>query len=312
VFYEQLASIQELGHEVHLWHFADQNHRAQFDRVIADDPEPWVQVQSMCSSINLTALPADYSLGYRLKDWIYRRLPNPRVYWPQSLFILLPQLKKLINEITPDVIWAQTFWSAEVCSLQKEVPYVYSHLDWYHRIKALRNKKAPNFRAKRVQERVARLARAVISGSQVEREQLQEIGCSNVFYIPIAYSPVEFQAEVEPKKFPWIVHFGGLATTANRRGLERFYEVVWPRLQHDTFDFYMVGDLTDATPKLEEFLSQVICTGHVVEWDSVLHHYDIQIIPWEHSTGQRTRIPVALNYGQVVVAVRDGDRLRGA
>ncbi len=34
--------------------------------------------------------------------------------------------------------------------------------------------------------------------------------------------------------------------------------------------------------------------------------YDLHIIPWEYSTAQRTRLPMAFNLGQVVVAVRAG------
>ena len=38
----------------------------------------------------------------------------------------------------------------------------------------------------------------------------------------------------------------------------------------------------------------------------MLRPYDLHLIPWEHSTGQRTRLPVAFNFGQVVVAARPG------
>ena len=37
----------------------------------------------------------------------------------------------------------------------------------------------------------------------------------------------------------------------------------------------------------------------------VLHPQDIHIIPWEHNTGTRTRLPLVLNYEQVLVATKE-------
>jgi hypothetical protein len=39
-----------------------------------------------------------------------------------------------------------------------------------------------------------------------------------------------------------------------------------------------------------------------------MREYDVHVIPWEHNTGTRTRVPVALRYRQVVVACREGVR----
>lgn len=56
---------------------------------------------------------------------------------------------------------------------------------------------------------------------------------------------------------------------------------------------------------LATFLSKVTCTGYVKDLDKVLRPYDLHFIPWEHNTGQRTRLVQAFNHRQVVVAVRD-------
>jgi glycosyltransferase involved in cell wall biosynthesis len=46
------------------------------------------------------------------------------------------------------------------------------------------------------------------------------------------------------------------------------------------------------------------CPGFVEDLSTVLRPYDIHIVPWSHNTGVRTRIPLALNYGQALVAMR--------
>ena len=44
--------------------------------------------------------------------------------------------------------------------------------------------------------------------------------------------------------------------------------------------------------------------GFVENLDTVMHPSDIHIVPWEYNTGTRTRIPVILNYQQVLVATK--------
>jgi glycosyltransferase involved in cell wall biosynthesis len=95
-----------------------------------------------------------------------------------------------------------------------------------------------------------------------------------------------------------------MGTTASRQGLERFFDLVWPELGKPRPELVAVGDLTAAPAKLQALLAKVTCTGHVKDLTTVLRPFDLHIIPWEHSTGTRTRVPVAFNHGQVVVAVR--------
>jgi glycosyltransferase involved in cell wall biosynthesis len=95
-----------------------------------------------------------------------------------------------------------------------------------------------------------------------------------------------------------------MQTTASRSGLERFFDVVWPTLNLEPDRLMVVGDLDGAGDRLRTQLQRVTCTGFVKDLRQVLRPYDVNIIPWEHNTGQRTRLPVAFNHGQVVVAVR--------
>lgn len=306
VFYEQLASLAALGHDVDLWHYAKPKHRRLFDEVTSSDPEPWQDVQRWCSSLTMTTLPSDYSRVQRLKSrWLAWR-SGERLAQPLLRVSLLPQLERLIDRLQPDIIWAQTFWAAQVALMQRQVPVVYSHLDWMYRVKKLRSGSSSVPQMRQIEERIARQATAVISGSQIEIEQLRRLRPDDgVFYIPVAYEPAPI-ALPQTAPPPRIVHFGGIASTANRVGLERFYTLVWPQIVDLDPVFYQVGGLNGASETLKQFLQQVTCTGHVTDWARVLRPADLHIIPWEHSTGQRTRVPVALNYGQVLVAVRDG------
>ncbi len=68
----------------------------------------------------------------------------------------------------------------------------------------------------------------------------------------------------------------------------------------------MIGSLNGASPALLDKLSLAgaVCTGSVEDLTTVLRPGDIHIIPWEHDTGTRTRIPLVMNYAQVLVSTR--------
>jgi glycosyltransferase involved in cell wall biosynthesis len=94
-----------------------------------------------------------------------------------------------------------------------------------------------------------------------------------------------------------------MGTTANRLGLERFFEVSWPTLSK-TCELWVVGETRQSSASLARSLAQVNCTGHVKDLSTVLRPFDLHIIPWEQNTGQRTRMVMAFNHAQVVVAVK--------
>jgi glycosyltransferase involved in cell wall biosynthesis len=69
-------------------------------------------------------------------------------------------------------------------------------------------------------------------------------------------------------------------------------------------EFEVIGDTAGASPVLQEHLRNVKCSGFIKDLTTVLRPFDLHVIPWEYSTGQRTRLPVAFNHAQVVVATR--------
>lgn len=304
VYYEHLASLSELGHEIHLWHYADEDNRREFNDVIADEPMVWSQVENMCSSINLTtfdsAAPWSSYLYHRVIKW-WSGIQQPH---PIERSVLLPQLLQLVEKIKPHLIWAQHFESTRLALMQKQVPVVFSHLDWLYRIKALRKSKKEDLSLQLAEEAVVRQAQGIVSGSKVECQQLRAVGGRNVFYIPTAYEAISFNVLEPPSPDVRLVHLGGLSATSNRIGLERFFDVVWPELATDKLAFYVIGDVSKASPSLATRLASVKCTGFVPDLSAVLRPYDIHVIPWEFDTGQRTRLPVAFNFAQAVLATR--------
>jgi glycosyltransferase involved in cell wall biosynthesis len=179
---------------------------------------------------------------------------------------------------------------------------VFSHHDWLHKIKYSNDEDPSKFKLKKIEEFTTRRASAVVSGSVVECDQLRGIGCQNVHYIPLAYEPVKAQAE--DGGGPRVVHLGGLGTTANRLGLERFFDVVFNSLSLKRQQMWVIGDMSLASQELTVYLQSVTTTGYVNDLNTVMRPFDIHVIPWEQATGQRTRLVCAFNYGQAVVAMR--------
>jgi glycosyltransferase involved in cell wall biosynthesis len=187
---------------------------------------------------------------------------------------------------------------------QNRVPVVYVHHDWLYRIKALRNHRAINPWQQAVEEQLVRSVSAVVCGSKPECAEIAQAGGRQVYYLPVSYEPVTVDLEGAEDKPPRLVHLGGMGTTANREGLLAFSERVWPTLKISGVEFEVIGDTTGAPAALQEHLRTVKCIGFIKDLTTGLRPFDIHVIPWEYSTGQRTRLPVAFNHAQVVVATR--------
>ena len=216
----------------------------------------------------------------------------------------LRQLNQLIRRHRPDCIWANHFAPAQLSALQRRIPFVYSHHDWLYKIKAMRIGCSVNARLRAAEERVSMAAAAVVSGSVVECEHLRKLRCNNTHYIPVAYQPVPLKLNQSNSDSPRLVHLGGLSTTANQRGLERFFDVVWPALWPNQPNIELIGDVDSCPPGLLTHLAHAKCHGYVADLGSVLRPYDLFVIPWEHSTGQRTKLPLAFNFAQVVISTQ--------
>jgi len=212
-----------------------------------------------------------------------------------------------------DFVWAEWRWNAiMIAAFNLKTPSIYSHHDWEYKLAKLRspnqnlNKRFHTYQKKRVEINLIKSVSGVVSGSYTETNEVLEHQ-KNALYLPTTY--INIESDIKPSKFPRIVHLGGMGTTANRIGLERFITVCWSLIKAEipNVELVVVGKLKGASKNLLEIIhsdSQIISLGFVKELDAVLLPRDFHIIPWEFNTGTRTRVPVVFNYKQVLVSTK--------
>lgn len=304
MYHDQLMALTDLGHEIHLWHFASGEGRERFRKFVETEPGIWGAVQQRCSSVYTSEYRngetmVGHGLG-KIRSLMLSQLPVLR--WS-----LYQKLQGLLLRIKPQVIWAQHFESATLAAQQRRIPVVYVHHDWLYRIKAFRNSRPVSQDQKTVEERLVRSVSAVVTGSKVEQAEIAAVRGAGVHYIPVSYESVDCLLErSQAERPPRLVHLGTMNATANREGLLAFFERAWPQLKNSNHELAVVGDVTSAPTVLQAYLQQVTCTGFVKDLRPVLRPFDLHVVPWGHATGQRTRVPLAFNYAQVLVAVRAG------
>jgi len=221
-------------------------------------------------------------------------------------------LQQIVQEKSIDLVWCEWRWAAIwAMTTPLNIPKLYSHHDWEYKLALLRKKptlkkKFHTYQKKRVEMQLVKQMTACISGSQTETDEIQQISKKKALYLPTTYESLT--PKLQPQISPSIVHLGGMGTTANRIGLERFIDICWKpiKLAIPEIELIVVGSIKHAQPSLQAKLedSQIQTVGFVKDLGTVLRPKDIHIIPWEHNTGTRTRIPVALNYKQALVTMR--------
>ncbi|MEM6718801.1 MAG: glycosyltransferase [Bacteroidota bacterium] len=219
-------------------------------------------------------------------------------------------LKEYISQNKIDLVWAEWRWTAILANYSNlNIPILYAHHDWEFKLRKLKSKlsflqKFHLKQKKRVELDLVKSVSACVSASYTETQEIKDYGNPNTLYIPLTYQQVELTKNNE--KTPSIVHLGGMGTTANRIGLERFLEVCWNDLkaQIPNIKLKVIGNLKYAGESLKQRLKddQIECVGFVEDLSKALQPYDIHIIPWEYNTGTRTRIPLVFNYAQVLVS----------
>lgn len=226
-------------------------------------------------------------------------------------------LSSLIADYAPDFIWAELLHPAVVArGVAGRVPIVYGHQDWFWQITALMGRNLGRtllayhvWLRKRLEERLVREALGCVSGSATESAQITRLGGCHVAYLPPFSAPVDEEGLPSAGERPRVVQFGGMKTAANRIGVARFLQVAWPvvlQAENPPPELWVIGPMEDASGSLRRLLdgAGAICPGYVEDMPAVLRPDDIHVIPWEHDTGTRTRVPVALNYRQALLSTR--------
>jgi glycosyltransferase involved in cell wall biosynthesis len=107
---------------------------------------------------------------------------------------------------------------------------------------------------------------------------------------------------------PYIVHLGSVETTANRVGLEAYLRRIHPQLVANGVRarLRIIGDHSRLRDPLKTLLPEANAEllGFVADLKTALRPFDIAILPYEHDSGYRTKLPLLFNHAQAVVATR--------
>jgi len=243
---------------------------------------------------------------------------------------VLSEVQTVIEEAQPALLWAEDAFPAAVCALLPgERPWLYSHHDILHRVRRIRNPrpKMPDRWllniCRRAETRVLRRAALVLTGSATDAERLRALCSRPVTVIPTAYEAGErLLEEARPASDLRILHLGSLETTANRVGMLCYLEEAHPevvracRKRGIQPTLHIIGDASRVKSPLKERLEEAGAElkGFVPDLKEIMRPFDIAILPYEHDTGYRTKLPLLFQYGQVVVATKAavaGNRIAG-
>jgi glycosyltransferase involved in cell wall biosynthesis len=319
VFYSHLELLAYGGFEITLVLLTFPSSTRGFRAFTKEQPEIWERVRSWCVSIREIPISVQSRPRAPLRH-IWMALRDPAQYLrPELHESNLEALRDILREFKPHILWAEHLLPASLALRSAMgVSVVYSHHDWesrigHHRRGAFSGSWRGRFQtwmSKRMDHELVRRASACVCVSYTEAEEVRALGVEHVLYLPTTYEPGNLETHAEAPARARLVHLGGMRTTANRLGLQRFLDVSWPRLSAAPGgppELWVIGNLDGAPPSLREALERIgaVCPGFVENLDSVLRPYDLHLIPWEHNTGTRTRLPLALKHRQVVVATRE-------
>lgn len=313
-----LELLARAGVELHLVVLTDPERSFGFRDYVERQPERWAEVRSWCASHRVLTLSRVVRKSSPAKHLLLA-LRDPAAY----LFTTVnaettAAFGRTVAELAPDLIWAENLVPALLAAgAAGPVPVVYSHHDWIWRIFKLQSagrgracRSRMNIRlTKRAEHSLIRRVAGCVSASVTEYEELQRLKPRRAHYLPTTYAAADLPGAEAPRRQARVVHLGGMQTAASRIGLQRFLELVWPVVRaqlNPAPELWVVGSLKGAPNRLLDALKQAgaVCTGFVADLGSVLSPFDLHVVPWEHNTGTRTRIPAALNYSQLVISTK--------
>jgi len=323
-YLNSFLAFHKLGIDIHVWRFLS---KSTHSRVLAHEKK------ESKSTIRLRSYAATWD------DIVYTPAPiyNSRAeLLYKALFCSLETIFSesnslrnsficKVNEVNPDFIWAEGGAAAAlVAGAKLGLPWVYANHDLYFRLSKLRqqawtrnpywSERIHLWSMQRGEMQIIRNANAIATGSQTEANELIMMGGRKVTLIPTTYESesvnlgLSKMAAHGPAR---IIHLGSLRTTSNYLGLMAYLEKVYPRLAErkknyvdELFQLHIIGDIEGAKPAFIERLraSGAHFYGHMDDLGAILRPFDVVIIPYEHDTGTRTKLPLLFNYAQVVVA----------
>lgn len=318
-----LYALSALGLEIHVLRLLETERRQEIDDYERRYSEETARARSRTSSW----LDVEYQRPKAYSSWreaMRRTLFDPLSLTHPEAAAICVAVRSRIATVRPDVIWAE--WiraSSGVFRARPDVPWVAVHTDWMFQLMRIRGgskrlrsrlvRQWLSWSSKRAEMLYLRSCAAVETGSTVQAKEMRSFGLRNVHVIPQAYEASEISLDGDlVNNTPRLVHLGSLETTSNRLGMTAYLDQVHESLSRGLaaqgwkIPFYVVGDITRVKGKLAESLKEsgAVCTGFVHDLGSVLRPFDIQIIPYEFSTGLRNKVALLFRYAQVVVSTR--------
>lgn len=237
-----------------------------------------------------------------------------RYIYPVVNEITISSLQKIVESYSSDFIIAEHLIPALlVKNMKLNAPIIYSHHDWIY-VLQFKKLKQSGFSLKRfyntlllrfIEKQLVKDVDGVFCVSAYEASQIQKKGVS-VLYLPTLYPNKKTEIENEVYRETQLVHFGGMAATANRLGLENFIDKCWDKIksEHSEMNLILIGSLNHISNKFKLKLidDRIKSYGFVAALSDVLLPMDINIIPWDKPTGGRTRIPLVFRHKQVLLS----------
>tara|TARA_B110000285_G_scaffold234939_1_gene313779 strand:- start:1606 stop:2799 length:1194 start_codon:yes stop_codon:yes gene_type:complete len=305
VYYSHLEILHKAGFKIQLL-------AVEWSNSISYKKEDYLEIQHMVDAI--IPFKPEVELPKKGIARIIDAIISPEIF---EYYFLNRKNTFFLNELvlkkSVDIVWSEWRWAGLLAWYSKlKIPVIYAHHDWEYKLAKLRSKRTffgrfHTFQKKRVEFKLVKGVEGCISGSVTETKEIIQISKKKALYIPTTYK--EVTPKLLPNSIPNIIHLGGMGTTANCLGLERFLDVCWGKVKkkHPSIKLIVIGSLKQASNTLLEKLndSNIECLGFVKDLLEVMHPQDIHIIPWEYNTGTRTRLPLVLNYEQVLVATKE-------
>lgn len=306
---QNFASLCELHDEVHVARVGTQAMFDAFAEVERTSDEAQGAKAAAASWHDLVYAPPPPSSG-RLNVLVQTALDPVDYVFPEAAPIA-QQIAPVIDALQPDMLWVEHIEpAAAMARLKPAMLWVFSNHDLAHRIRKIRSGGASSLRdqwlnatLQRAEKSVLLAADVVVSGSVTDCERLREMGHSRVYPVPMAYKTVpDVDLSGSAGADLRITHLGSLETTANRVGLEAYLRKVHPKIKDA--ELRIIGDASKVKDPLKSLLTEANANllGFVPDLADALRPFDISILPYEHDSGYRTKLPVLLSYGQVVVS----------
>jgi glycosyltransferase involved in cell wall biosynthesis len=293
-YWQNLASMVALGHEVHL--------------VVCRSRDPLdPEVQRLPHSVRYIAGP-ERPIS-RVASWksVFSDTSALEIFFPHTRR-LRDEVADVVARIRPDIVWAD--WIGAMAIAPRDIPAIYSHSDFYYKILEVRGKTKSRRlrwpdrqrwkRLPRVEFALCNEAAHVVCASASEKQQLEGLACGST-YIPIVGPNISRPGDFSHKTGR-VFLFGALFATSMKSAVRHLREQVWPLLNgsRTMLEWHQLGKPDPSIDEDGNWIRQkFVCHGFVGDLSGVFRLGDASLIPYQEDTGFRTKFVAAAGHGVV-------------